>query len=77
MYAVLSETDNIHGIPVEIIRAIIRCDGLPHYLFAGHVAVLISDVIDFMETHKLFPAFASHDDNGDNVIRYLYSHHIG
>jgi len=76
MYAVLSETDQIYGIPVDIIRAIIRCDGLPHYMFAGLTAVLISDLIDYMEAHKLLPSGATIDDNGDQEIRYLYTHHI-
>ncbi len=76
MYAVLSETDQIHGIPVDIIRAIIRCDGLPHYLFAGHMAVLITDVIDYVEAHKLRPSGATLDDNGDPEICYMYSNPI-
>ncbi len=76
MYAVLSATDHIHGIPVDIIHTIIRCNGLPHYLFAGQTAVLVSDVVEYVEAHKLVPSGTTLDENGDLEICYNYSHPI-
>jgi hypothetical protein len=34
------------------------------------VAILVSDVIDYVESHKLLPSGATLDDNGDPEICY-------